>query len=65
MVAFCKYANKRLNANFPVTYMHKKPDDFRHPAFQFAESEVSSENAIEWLVLAIFRIEVTTDLLSV
>ena len=30
-----------------------------------AESEVSSENATEWLVLAIFRIEVTTDLLSV
>ena len=30
-----------------------------------AEREVSSENATEWLVLAIFRIEVTTDLLSV
>ena len=43
----------------------QKPDDFRHPAFQLAESEVSSENATEWLVLAIFRIEVTTDLLSV
>ena len=30
-----------------------------------AEREVSSENATEWLVWAIFRIKVTTDLLSV
>lgn len=49
---------------FFVTRKFKKALQISVTPFS-AEREVSSENATEWLVWAIFRIKVTTDLLSV
>jgi hypothetical protein len=39
-LALCFYVIRAAwKASFPATLITQKPDDFRHPAFQLAESE--------------------------